>query len=107
MDISQQIILLQDSSLNIAHPALSPNGDYLFFVSDMSGGHGGKDIWKVERTKRWMGIPKNLGETINTAGDEMFPCLKKKKMVRCIFLPMGILVFKWIRYFKAEPSENK
>lgn len=100
----QQIILLQDSSLNIAHPALSPNGDYLFFVSDMSGGHGGKDIWKVERTKDGWGIPKNLGETINTAGDEMFPSFKKNGTL--YFSSDGHPGFGGLDIFKAEPSEN-
>jgi peptidoglycan-associated lipoprotein len=100
----QQIILLQDSSLNIAHPALSPNGDFLFFVSDMAGGYGGKDIWKVERTKDGWGIPKNLGETINTGGDEMF--LSFRKTGALYFSSDGHPGFGGLDIFKAEKNEN-
>lgn len=70
----KQIILLKDSSISVAHPALSPDGQYLYFVSDRPNGYGGKDIW---RCKKKMGnewdLPENLGPEINTPGDEMFP----------------------------------
>jgi len=62
-------------SLVAAHPAISPDGNTLYFVSDMEGGYGGKDIWKVTRTGAsgsWS-KPVNLGPDINTPGDEEFP----------------------------------
>ena len=62
-------------SIVIAHPAISPDNMTLYFVSDMSGSIGGKDIWKVSRANEgdeW-GEPENLGQDINTPGDEMFP----------------------------------
>ncbi|HQK37361.1 MAG TPA: OmpA family protein [Bacteroidales bacterium] len=62
-------------SMVIAHPAISPDELTLYFVSDMPGGVGGKDIWKVTRSSKnseW-GKPENLGEPVNTPGDEMFP----------------------------------
>lgn len=61
----------------IQHPAISDDELTLMFVSDMGGGEGGKDIWKVSRTERsgdW-GAPENLGPEINTAGNELFPYL--------------------------------
>jgi peptidoglycan-associated lipoprotein len=60
-----------------AHPAITPKGDYLYFVSDMEGGYGGKDIWRGIMTDKdeVIGI-ENLGPDINTAGDEMFPYMR-------------------------------
>ncbi|MCD8287533.1 MAG: tetratricopeptide repeat protein, partial [Porphyromonadaceae bacterium] len=58
-----------------AHPAVSPDGRYLYFVSDMPGGYGGKDLWRIDLTERGTGV-ENLGVQINTPGDEMFPYIK-------------------------------
>ncbi len=68
-------IKIGEDSLVIAHPAIGPENLELFFVSDMPGTFGGKDIWKITRTNEgddWS-EPVNLGEDINTPGDEMFP----------------------------------
>lgn len=73
----QKLEILPDSSLNVAHPAPSPEGDFLYFVSDMPGGFGGKDIWRVSREGAGWGPPENLGETINTPADEMFPSFRE------------------------------
>ena len=57
-----------------SQPALSANGDALYFVSDRSGGQGGKDIWVSERLAngKW-DQPYNLGPVINSKGDEQTP----------------------------------
>lgn len=55
------------------HPALSHDGKYLYFVSDMPGGYGHTDIYRVAISGDAYGRPENLGETINTEGIEMFP----------------------------------
>ena len=62
-------------SVTTAHPAISPDGLTLYFVSDMPGGLGENDIWKVTRSDEggsW-GAPVNLGEQINTHGNELYP----------------------------------
>jgi len=60
-----------------AHPAISPSGRYLYFVSDMPGGQGGKDIWRTSITPdHETGAPENLGPPVNTVGNEMFPYLR-------------------------------
>lgn len=71
-----QITIGTDSVL-VAHPAISPDGNTLYFVSDRPGGYGGNDIWKAEKggEEGW-GEPVNLGNVINTPGDEMFPYLR-------------------------------
>jgi peptidoglycan-associated lipoprotein len=61
----------------VAHPAPSIDGEYLYFVSDMPGGFGGKDIWRVAKDGAGWGLPENLGETINTPADEMFPSFRE------------------------------
>ena len=53
----------------------SPDGKYLYFVSDRKGGYGGKDIWRSEITEEGFLIPENLGSSINTKHDEMSPFL--------------------------------
>lgn len=66
-----------DSSYVYAHPAVTPSGNHLYFVSDMKGGYGGKDIWRGILTEDDQVIAiENLGPEINTAGDEMFPHMR-------------------------------
>ncbi len=62
-------------SLVVAHPAISPDELTLYFVSDMPGGFGGKDIWRVTRDdpSGTFGEPVNLGADINTEFNELFP----------------------------------
>jgi len=64
-------------SIVVAHPAISNDGLTLIFVSNMKGGYGENDLWRVTRSSssgEW-GEPENLGSDINTPGNEMFPYL--------------------------------
>lgn len=62
------------SEYSTGHPALSPNGNTLYFSSDMPGGKGGSDIYMVSIDKSGnFGTPKRLGNSINTEGKEVFP----------------------------------
>lgn len=67
------ITLTGDTLSSFAHPAISPDGQWLYFTSDMPGGKGGLDIWRVRITPAGFGGVENLGEPVNTAGDEEFP----------------------------------
>lgn len=58
---------------NYMHPAISPDGKLLFFVSDRGGGQGGTDIWVSVREDGKWGRPENLGPTVNTSANEGFP----------------------------------
>ncbi len=62
-----------DTLSSYGHPAVSPSGEYLYFTSDMPG-RGGKDIWRINLRER-AGSLENLGDAINTPGDEVFPYL--------------------------------
>jgi len=66
----------KDTLSSYAHPAVSPDGSWLYFVSDMPGGMGGLDIWRVRITAAGLGGVENLGAPINTEGDEMFPTFR-------------------------------
>ena len=70
------LTISRDTLSSYAHPALSPDGNWLYFVSDMPGGKGGFDIWRVRITGGGLGGVENLGEPINTPGDEMFPTFR-------------------------------
>ncbi len=73
----------KDTLSSYAHPAVSPDGRWLYFTSDMPGGLGGLDIWRIAILDGGLGGVENLGEPINSEGDEMFP----------VFRPNGDLYF--------------
>ena len=64
-----------DTLSTFGHPTVSPDGEYLYFVSDMPGGYGGKDIWRISLKER-QGSLVNLGPDINTEGNDDFPYVR-------------------------------
>ena len=65
-----------NNEYSTGHPALSQDGNTLYFVSDMPGGKGGSDIYMVAiNSDGSLGTPKRLGDNINTEGKELFPYL--------------------------------
>ena len=69
-----QPVSFNNSEYSFGQPALSPDGNTLYFVSDMPGGKGMSDIYKVAVNKDGsLGKPENLGDNINTEGKEVFP----------------------------------
>lgn len=89
-----------------AHPAVSSDHLTLYFTSDMEGGVGGKDIWKITRTavdQPWSN-PLNCGPDINTAGDEMFPTVRQDGTL--YFASTGHPGFGGLDIFAAIPSGN-
>ena len=74
---STELTISKDTLSSFAHPAVSPDGQWLYFSSDMPGGYGGLDIWKIRLGKDGVeGGVENLGNKINTEGDEMFPTFR-------------------------------
>ena len=67
--------IFKDSLAMAAHPAVGADG-YLYFISDITGGYGGKDIWRIPIGDIGSAFPENLGPDINTPGDEMFPYMR-------------------------------
>jgi peptidoglycan-associated lipoprotein len=72
---ASEVKLVNDSTLTVGHPAISSDELTLYFVSDMPGGLGGRDIWFARRRAPGdeFGPAQNMGEPINTPGNEMFP----------------------------------
>jgi outer membrane protein OmpA-like peptidoglycan-associated protein len=64
---------LNNKSYSMRNPSLSKDEKTLYFSSDMPGGLGKEDIWKVSINADGYGTPENLGSNVNTAGDDSFP----------------------------------
>jgi outer membrane protein OmpA-like peptidoglycan-associated protein len=72
-----ELTISKDTLYSYAHPAVSPDGEWLYFVSDMPGGLGGYDIWRCRLYgNNEVGGVENLGKPINTPGNEMFPTFR-------------------------------
>lgn len=70
------VTITKDTLSSFAHPAISPDGEWLYFVSDMPGGKGGLDIWRTRLSAGGFAGVENLGEPVNTPGNEMFPTFR-------------------------------
>ena len=92
-----------DTLSSYGHPAVSPDGNWLYFTSDMPGGSGGKDIWRVNIKER-AGSLENLGEWINTPGDEMFPYIRTDSVL--YFASDGHPGFGGLDIFRAEMTPS-
>ena len=97
--------LLADS-LVAAHPSVSSDGQTLYFVSDMPGGLGGKDIYRSTRTSPgspWS-RPENLGSDINTRGNELFPFIRENGTL--YFASDGHIGMGGLDIFRATPQSG-
>ena len=73
----QKVTIFKDSTISVGHPAITPDGTTMYFVSDSKEGLGGKDIWRATyEGGEWKYI-ENLGKDINTPDDEMFPTVRE------------------------------
>ncbi|VXB41975.1 Cell envelope biogenesis protein OmpA [Flavobacterium sp. 9AF] len=66
---------------SLRNPSISSDGKTLYFSSDMPGGFGGEDIWKVSVNGDEYGTPENLGDKINTPGNESFPFITSENIL--------------------------
>jgi outer membrane protein OmpA-like peptidoglycan-associated protein/tetratricopeptide (TPR) repeat protein len=88
------------SAYNFMHPAISPDGQWLFFASNKGGGQGGTDLWVSQRTKDGWEKPENLGETVNTPANEGFPFVDAEG--RLFFCSKGLPGFGGFDIFVTE-----
>jgi peptidoglycan-associated lipoprotein len=99
----EKLELVADS-LVAAHPSISSDGQTLYFVSDMPGGLGGKDIYRAMRTSPgspWS-KPENLGPDINTRGNEVFPYIRDNGTL--YFASDGQIGMGGLDIFRAVPQ---
>jgi peptidoglycan-associated lipoprotein len=100
----QKIKIFADTTISVAHPAFSPDGQTLYFVSDAPQGKGGKDIWKATLTDGECKYIENMGDQINTPGDEMFPVVRANGTL--YFSSNGLPGFGGLDIFKAVPQKD-
>jgi outer membrane protein OmpA-like peptidoglycan-associated protein/tetratricopeptide (TPR) repeat protein len=91
---------------NCAHPSVSADGKTLYFASDMGGGQGGMDIWycKLDASGAW-GNPVNMGEKVNTKGNELFPSITDENIL--YFASNGHEGLGGLDVFETKIKEDK
>ena len=101
---AQELKLFSDSSITVGHPSICATGDTLYFVSDAPGGYGGKDIYMaINSGGAWDDI-RNLGPTINTSDDELFPHIRQDG--RLYFSSKGHPGYGGLDLFYAIPQDT-
>ncbi|MCH5226585.1 MAG: OmpA family protein [Muribaculaceae bacterium] len=96
---AEKFVIVHDSITATGHPAVSADGKHLYFTSDMPGGYGGLDIWRIDINDR-IGTLYNMGPQINTPGDEMFPYSRTDSIF--YFASNGHPGFGGLDIFKAK-----
>jgi outer membrane protein OmpA-like peptidoglycan-associated protein len=73
---------LNNKNYSVGHPCLTPDGNTMYFSSDMPGGFGKADIYRIKKDEKgnW-GKPENMGAKINTEGDDMFPFFESNNSI--------------------------
>ncbi len=104
---SQVLEVKNDQSTDLTtagHPTLSNDEKYIIFSSDMPGGKGGKDLWiaPFDKASMTVGEAVNLGDAVNTTGNEMFPFVRKDGTL--YFASDGHIGMGGLDIFSAESS---
>ena len=102
---SPEPVSFTNQNFSVEHPALSADEDFMIFASDMPGGFGGTDLYISYYQGNAWGVPENLGNKINTAGNEVFPFLDKYNN---LYFSSNLLIgFGGLDIFKCFYSEKK
>ena len=98
---NEEELEINSDDYDCAYPAVTPDDEYLIFASNMSGGHGGTDLYIAERRGNGsFGRPQNLGSEINTFGDERFPFVSQEYDL--YFASDGHIGFGGLDIFEAD-----
>jgi outer membrane protein OmpA-like peptidoglycan-associated protein/tetratricopeptide (TPR) repeat protein len=100
-----EALSFNSTTYSVTHPSLSKDGKTLYFASNMPGGFGESDIWKVSVDGNSYGTPQNLGETINTPGKENFPFITDDNVL--YFASSGKQGFGGLDVFKIDLNSEK
>lgn len=100
-------IKLGPDSFTYGHPAIAADESFLIFSSNMPGGSGGMDIWMAAADKKTKGFsaPVNLGNVINTSGDEVFPYLHEDGSL--YYSSDGLIGMGGLDIFLAQKTGDK
>jgi outer membrane protein OmpA-like peptidoglycan-associated protein len=103
--VNEQPLPFNNKEYSVGHPSLSPDGNTLYFASNMPSGVGGTDIYKsVKQTNGNWSAPENLGEDINTEGNEMFPFYHSSGML--FFASDGHVGLGGLDIFLVQKKQN-
>ncbi len=103
--LNEEELSFNSIQYSVGHPSISSDGKTLYFVSDMPGGFGGADIYKVNlETDGSYGKPVNLGKEVNTEGHEMFPWINSDGLL--FFSSNGHVGLGGLDIFVLLPSTN-
>jgi len=77
--LNEEVLPFSSKDYSVGHPSITADGKTMYFASDMPGGFGGSDIYKMEvKSDGTFGSPTNLGAEVNTEGQEMFPWINNE-----------------------------
>ena len=93
------------TAYSVSSPSLSKDGKTLYFASNMAGGLGESDIWKVEVQENGFGTPINLGTSVNTPGKENFPFITDDNEL--YFASSGKQGFGGLDVFKIDLNKSE
>ncbi|MDR1897650.1 MAG: OmpA family protein [Prevotellaceae bacterium] len=102
---AENLQIVSDSLL-VAHPALSSDGLTMYLSSNIFGGYGGSDLWQISRGSEDDNLwsePVNLGDRINTPGNEVFPSVRKDTL---FFASDGHPGYGGLDIYKAYKNES-
>jgi peptidoglycan-associated lipoprotein len=99
-----EALTIAKDSFVVAHPSISKDGSTLYFVANIPGGYGQMDIWKVNKEGEGWSEPINLGSSINTPGNEVFPFIHPDGSI--YFSSDYHLGMGGLDIFKATPQSN-
>ena len=103
--VNVQSLPINSNDYSVSHPSLSPDGKTLYFTSNMPGGLGDTDIWKVTINNGSYGKPENLGENVNSPGKEGFPFISDDQIL--YFASSGKQGFGGFDIFKIDLSKDE
>lgn len=102
--INSKPLPFNNKSYDVRNPSISKDGKVLYFSSNMPGGLGGEDIWKVAVNGDEYGTPENLGEKVNTEANESFPYISDDNIL--FFSSNGKTGFGGLDIFKMDLNQE-
>lgn len=96
---------INSKDYTVSHPSISSDGKTLYFASNMPGGLGDADIWKISVSGNTYGEPENLGAKVNTSGKEGFPYISDDNIL--YFASSGRQGFGGLDIFKYDMNTDE
>jgi len=96
---------INSTEYTVTHPSISQDGKTLYYASNMPGGLGDTDIWKISVNGNTYGEPINLGSNVNTSGKEGFPYISEGSTL--YFTSSGQQGFGGYDVFKCNLNSNE